>query len=53
MNRGERVWLDDEPCIVLLGWGEGRPGLIASVRRLSDGQRFLWLAPDGFVAVSG
>lgn len=53
MNRGERVLLDGEPAVCELGWGEGRPGLFATYRRLCDGQRFLWLAKDGIVAVAG
>ena len=53
MRPGEVVWLDGERCRVLTGWGEGVGDVVAAVRRMSDGQRFLWLFRDGFVPVAG
>jgi hypothetical protein len=57
VNRGERIWevVDgrEVPCVVLTGWGEGVGVVIASWRRLTDGQRFLWLLGEGVKAVPG
>lgn len=52
MIRGERCDLDGEAVVCIVGVGEGRPGLLASFVRLSDGQRFLLLAGQGFVEVA-